>query len=163
MSCAPRWDCIQAARSYYTQNQWVTLESLKLENFFSFGGKIFSYNKKLAVWLVWFCVPFPTSLKKKHQNLSLIFKSFVKKKKKTKRLVFLEICSSNFYGRSQIRYASITAVFILSHRSLIKKLKVLYLSWKAAAKPTEFSYQRRISKYVSKTSFQCLKKLCFVS
>lgn len=175
ISRALRWGCRQAARSNSTRNQLVALESLKLENFFcfvlfSFGGNMFSYNKKLAMWLVWFCVPFPASVGiKASSGFGSTFKSFEENKNiKKKESLFFFPGNLQFqcYKRNQTRCASITAVFILFHRSLIKKLKVLCLSWKAAAKPTEFSYQRRISKSVSKisnTEIQCLGELCLIS
>lgn len=132
---------------------------------------MFSYNKKLAMWLVWFCVPFPASVgTKASSGFGSTFKSFEENKKKInkKRKTFFPPGNLQFqcYKRNQTRCASITAVFILFHRSLIKKLKVLCLSWKAAAKPTEFSYQRRISKSVSKTcntEIRCLGELCLIS
>lgn len=102
ISRALRWGRIQAARSNSTRNQLVALESLKLENFFcfvlfSFGGNMFSYNKKLAMWLVWFCVPFPASVGiKASSGFGSTFKSFEENKNiKKERLFFLKICSSS--------------------------------------------------------------------
>lgn len=52
---------------------------------FSFGGNMFSYNKKLAMWLVWFCVPFPASVgTKASSGFGSTFKSFEENKKKNK-------------------------------------------------------------------------------
>lgn len=53
---------------------------------FSFGGNMFSYNKKVATWLVWFCFPFPASVRiKASLGFGSAFKSFGKKKKKKER------------------------------------------------------------------------------
>lgn len=100
ISRALRWGCIQAARSNYTRNNLAALEFLKLENFFfvlfSFGGNLFSYNKKPATWLVGFCFPFPANVGiKASLRFGSAFKSFEKKKKKEKRKIFPEICSSS--------------------------------------------------------------------